>query len=320
MRAASSGVAPRWICSMSARTRATSIEAFSATRPRPAPGAIDARRPNQNFRVIRPDSERPLHELPCRQRHPAPAHDPGLQVTAHYTWSRTRDVGTNSNGGSSQNPGVDPFTPDRRPTTGLPIGMYRTGSWPATSTMCPFFKDSGNPFLKYVLSGWQVGGITTLESGRPFGLTIHRRPGQYGDRQPAAEILVGAIPSSSCQDNPAGPGKINCIDPAAFALPAQFTYGNAPRNLLRGPGDILTDLSLLKNFPDRRASALPDPCRRVQCLQPRELRQPEWGVRHGEFRQNHVGRRHAPRGAGWEDSVLARRSLRPASMLGSSPR
>jgi hypothetical protein len=41
---------------------------------------------------------------------------------------------------------------------------------------------------------------------------------------------------------------IDCISTSAFALPAQFTYGNAPRNLLRGPGVIVTDLALVKNI------------------------------------------------------------------------
>ena len=35
----------------------------------------------------------------------------------------------------------------------------------------------------------------------------------------------------------------------AFALPAQFTFGNAPRNVLRGPRFISTDLSFMKNLP-----------------------------------------------------------------------
>ena len=42
---------------------------------------------------------------------------------------------------------------------------------------------------------------------------------------------------------------INCFDAAAFALPAQFTFGNAPRNVLRGPKSVITDLSLMKNVP-----------------------------------------------------------------------
>jgi hypothetical protein len=42
---------------------------------------------------------------------------------------------------------------------------------------------------------------------------------------------------------------MNCYDAAAFALPAQFTFGNAPRNVLRGPKFGSTDLSLMKNIP-----------------------------------------------------------------------
>ena len=69
-----------------------------------------------------------------------------------------------------------------------------------------------------------------------------------GDRANAGRLgqrpdLVGT-PTSDC-----GSGHLtNCIDATAFALPAMFTYGNAPRNVLRGPGSFVTDLSLLKNI------------------------------------------------------------------------
>jgi hypothetical protein len=47
-----------------------------------------------------------------------------------------------------------------------------------------------------------------------------------------------------------GGGRLtNCIAADAFALPALYTYGNAPRNLLRGPGVVVTDVSLMKNVP-----------------------------------------------------------------------
>jgi hypothetical protein len=42
---------------------------------------------------------------------------------------------------------------------------------------------------------------------------------------------------------------IGRIDPSAFALPTQFTFGNAPRNLVRGPGLFVTDMALVKNLP-----------------------------------------------------------------------
>jgi hypothetical protein len=102
--------------------------------------------------------------------------------------------------------------------------------------------------VKYAISGWQVGGVTTLESGRPFGVTIQgdRANTGIGSQRPD---LVGPVPELSCQQNPTGPGLVSCINPAAFATPALYTYGNAPRNLLRGPGVVTTDLAVIKSFP-----------------------------------------------------------------------
>ena len=61
------------------------------------------------------------------------------------------------------------------------------------------------------------------------------------------------MPELNCQPNrrhDAGALElINCYDASAFALPAQFTFGNAPRNVLRGPKFVSTDLSLMKNIP-----------------------------------------------------------------------
>ncbi len=63
------------------------------------------------------------------------------------------------------------------------------------------------------------------------------------------------MPKLDCQPNSSGANQvaqrelINCYDATAFALPAQFTFGNAPRNVLRGPKFVSTDLSLMKNVP-----------------------------------------------------------------------
>jgi hypothetical protein len=220
---------------------------FFNNTPAPGPGAIDDRRPNQKFRVIRTiqnDLYTNYHavSLILRQRMTK-----GLQASAHYTWSRTLDVGTNSNGGSSQNPGVDPYRQ-------VEID-YGRADWDVPHRFVasyiydvPSFKDSRHAILKYVFAGWQVGGITTAESGRVFGVTIQgdRANTGIGSQRPD---LIGAIPELSCTENPTGPGLVNCINPAAFATPALYTYGNAPRNLLRGPRRFVTDLSLIKSLP-----------------------------------------------------------------------
>jgi hypothetical protein len=220
---------------------------FFNNTPEPGPGAIDARRPNQSFRVIRTienDLYSNYHAMSVivRQRL---TH--GLQASAHYTWSITKDIGTNSNGGSSQNPGVDPYRQVEidyaRADWDVPHRFVATYIYDL-----PFFKNSDNPVLKYALSGWQVGGITTLESGRPFGVTIQgdRANTGIGSQRPD---LIGAIPSVSCKPNQTAPGLVDCINASAFATPALYTYGNAPRNLLRGLARYNTDLSLVKDFP-----------------------------------------------------------------------
>src|SRR4029450_8164774 len=62
--------------------------------------------------------------------------------------------------------------------------------------------------------------------------------------------LVGPVPSLNCVPDPArAPQLMNCYDASAFALPAQFTFGNADRNILRGPKFSSTDLSFMKTVP-----------------------------------------------------------------------
>jgi hypothetical protein len=112
----------------------------------------------------------------------------------------------------------------------------------------PFLKDSTQPILKHVVAGWQVSGVTTLQSGTPVNVTIGNDQANIGISGVQRPNLVGGAPSMNCVPNPASPPQLmNCFDAAAFALPAQFTFGNAPRNVLRGPRSLISDLSLMKN-------------------------------------------------------------------------
>jgi hypothetical protein len=99
---------------------------------------------------------------------------------------------------------------------------------------------------KYVLSGWQVNGITTIRTGIPFNVLS----GTDSNRDSIATDRPNVI------GNPILPGhrtrqeKINQFyNIAAFAVPASTVpYGNAQRNINIGPGFVNTDLSAIKNF------------------------------------------------------------------------
>ena len=106
----------------------------------------------------------------------------------------------------------------------------------------PFFKDSGSRILKTALGGWQTNGITTVQSGLPFSVTISADQANVGQGTQRANFAGTPVVDCSC-------GKLTrCVNIDAFTLPALYTYGNTPRNFLRGPGYVNFDWSLFKNF------------------------------------------------------------------------
>ncbi len=221
---------------------------FFNNTPQPGPGAVDPRRPSQNFRsrrIISNDlrADYDAVSLILRQRMWQ-----GLQFDMHYTWSRTRDMATHSNGGGATMNNYDPEAD------------YGPANWDVPNRFVvswvyepPFFKSSSNKFLKYVVSGWQITGITTLQSGIPANITFAADRANIGIAGLQRPNLVGAVPELNCQPNSAGTTPqarrelINCYDASAFALPEPFTFGTARRNSVVGPGYATLDLSLAKS-------------------------------------------------------------------------
>jgi hypothetical protein len=104
--------------------------------------------------------------------------------------------------------------------------------------MLPFFKNSSNTLLKAALAGWQVAGLTTLNSGQPVprilvstnGLLRGNRANRVGD--PGAGDQSGLF----------------WFNPDAYTPPADGTYGNSGREEFRQSGRNQTDLSVSKNW------------------------------------------------------------------------
>jgi hypothetical protein len=210
---------------------------FFVNTPAPGPGAIQARRPNRafgNLRIIQNDliADYDAFTIHLRRRMTQ-----GLQASVHYTYSRNDDMGTNSNAGGRTMNDFDIFLDYGPSNWSIPHRFVASYIWEM-----PFFRNSQQPFLRQVLGGWQIAGVTTIQSGTPINVTIGTDRANTGSPNQRPD-LVGT-PSADC----GGDALVNCIDPAAYALPAQFTFGNAPRNHLRGPGDVITDLTLSKSF------------------------------------------------------------------------
>jgi hypothetical protein len=99
----------------------------------------------------------------------------------------------------------------------------------------PFLCDRGG-VLEAVLGGWEVSGVTRLQSGRyltPVGNT------SIGSRR--ADYLGGDV-------NDAARDETAWFNTAVFAAAPEERRGNAPVGIIEGPGRHTWDLSFRKRF------------------------------------------------------------------------
>ncbi|MGA8669485.1 MAG: hypothetical protein WB679_06400, partial [Terracidiphilus sp.] len=106
-----------------------------------------------------------------------------------------------------------------------------------------------------VAGGWQVSGITTAQSGFPMAIGSGTNSQSVFGGNQHADLTGQPIKSGSCGGTNGVPvipvGTKYCFfNPAAFAAPAPFTFGNAPRYFsnLRAPKYVDQDITLGKWF------------------------------------------------------------------------
>jgi hypothetical protein len=92
-----------------------------------------------------------------------------------------------------------------------------------------------------LMGGWTISGITLMQTGNPLSVNAGNNTlGLSGSTTDHAD-LVGKVtyPHTATQwFNPVG----------AFAQPAPLTFGNSPKNIVKGPGRDNWNLSLFKDF------------------------------------------------------------------------
>jgi hypothetical protein len=93
-----------------------------------------------------------------------------------------------------------------------------------------------------ILGGWQVSSLFLYQSGNVFTVTMNNNNtnSQANSQYPNVVPGVPLYPSSKTA--------AEWFNPAAFAAPAQYTYGNAGRNILRGPRYSDVDFSASKTL------------------------------------------------------------------------
>ena len=184
----------------------------------------------------------------------------GVQLTAHYTWSRAMNYGSTY---FAQNPRVEYGPTD----TNRNNVFVLSGLWQLPVGRGNMINTQGK-VLNAAIGGWQLSGTTTWESGLPFTPTYAEcgadqdidsnfgSPGTSSDCRPdktgsTLATHVGSLDPSTHSITyfaPVAPLSVNGAAAGPFARPAFGTIGNIGRNSLRGPSDYFADASLFKDF------------------------------------------------------------------------
>ncbi len=190
---------------------------------------------NSNYNSLQADLRRKLNR--------------GLTFEVAYTWSHTLDdIVTNG------------------------VNDANLGRWYGTSSLnqaqvlvinwvyeLPFFKKSPNALARYLLSGWQFGGISTFSTGPPIDFICSLNGAATGIGGPVVcdplgnvEVKKGTLidpnlnsPTASWFD-PNVVGQVTPDQLLANNQPGMF--GSMRRNPLRGPGRNNWDVAVMRNF------------------------------------------------------------------------
>jgi hypothetical protein len=104
---------------------------------------------------------------------------------------------------------------------------------------------------KFLLNGWQVNGILTLASGTPFTVYDTTNVSLQGSH-PEVSGFFSSRPDAVSDPNQGAHTVEQWVSPGAFRRLNPVTeagqFGNAGRNIVRGPGIGNFDLSLIKDF------------------------------------------------------------------------
>lgn len=223
-------------------SKGTHLGSFLSTNdPPPGPGAPDPRRPfpqagsiSELKHIATSKYNALTAKLDKRFAH-------GFSLLASYAWSHSIDLNSEFGGGSPQNNacikcdlGNSGF--DQRHVANISY-IYQV----------PLLTGF-NPAVRYILGGWEIAGITTLETGRVFNVGINFDNANVGARGNFQRPNLVGNPFPSGFKKTFGPGGAY-FDKSAFQVAPRYQFGNLGRNAFHGPGFVNTDVGLMKNIP-----------------------------------------------------------------------
>jgi hypothetical protein len=165
----------------------------------------------------------------------------GLQFLASYTFGKSLDYGASAaSGGGAVGNGQTVTRMDLwRGPSGFDVRHRFVLSYVWELPLGKDHRWASGGLAAAVLGNWQLSGITTLATGRPFTVFLN----------------TGVNNGAPSWPNRLGDGKLDnptvdqWFDVADFAAPPPNTYGDSGRGILYAPGQKTVDMSLAKRIP-----------------------------------------------------------------------
>jgi hypothetical protein len=162
----------------------------------------------------------------------------GLSAQFAYTWSRSMNVqtvGQNLSPGPISNPfdtkfDYGPSDLDQR-NVFVANYIYRI----------PLATSSPNMAMRTVLGGWQISGITSLQSGFPTTPTLGIDNLGLGGGVTARPNVLHSVAYPKT--------RVEWFSQDSFTAPPSLSFGDAHRNSIRLPGRDNWNIALFKTFP-----------------------------------------------------------------------
>jgi hypothetical protein len=210
------------------------VQAVNINDPLPSPLPIQPRRPYQpwgNIYYYESDRNSLLNQL---QFGATRRYSSGLQFGAEYQFTRSLGLPYD---------GALPTTyTNRRLDYGNSTQYARHYLVANYIYDLPFGK--GRRFLastpgvvEKLVGGWQVAGIATLSTGSFLSVTFNSTLTGF----PSGRANIVGDPLAAARN------QFQWFNPAAYAVPAPYTYGNSAPASIQGPGSISWDTALFKN-------------------------------------------------------------------------
>jgi Carboxypeptidase regulatory-like domain len=167
----------------------------------------------------------------------------GLTFQGAYTWAH--NLGIAPGGGGDFNTLSDPY--NRYYDYG-PTGLDRRQVLVLNYIYDLPILRNNKGLVGSILGGWEVSGITLIQSGLPLNPTLSYDNLGLGGNTTDRPDTVGALTYPQT--------RLQWFNPAAFAAPAQLAFGDAQEGAIRGPGRINFNLNMYKDFRLWNESAL----------------------------------------------------------------